>query len=118
MGILNGGGVMAGIGVALAVTVPLIYPLTNHFSVVFYIWSIPLLIATVLWWLLAPEPPRAGIAAKPVKTAPLKLTQLFKNKIIWLLAVCYFSITLFLYFWSGWDSYFLLKRAPSPVLPD
>jgi MFS transporter, CP family, cyanate transporter len=110
MGILNGGGVMAGIGVALAITVPLIYPLTNSYSGVFYIWSIPLLIATVLWWTLVSESPRTSSKIETEKVYSPKIKRLFQNKILWLLAVLLFLHNFLFYTWSGWIPTYLLER--------
>lgn len=57
MGFINGFGVLAGIGLALAITVPIIYSFTNSYHDVFYIWAIPLIITTILWWIVVDEPP-------------------------------------------------------------
>jgi len=113
MGILNGGGVMAGIGVALAITVPLIYPLTNTYSGVFYIWSVPLLIATVLWWALVSEPPRTSSKIVTEKAPAQNTKGLFQNKILWLLAVLLFLHNFIFYSWSGWIPTYLMEKGAS-----
>jgi MFS transporter, CP family, cyanate transporter len=113
MGIINGGGVMAGAGVALAATIPWIYPLTNSYSGVFYIWSIPLLVATILWWTLVPEPPRTGTIIDSEKAPSLKLRQLFGNKVLWLLACLLFLHNFVFYTWSGWIPTYLMAKGAS-----
>jgi cyanate permease len=110
MGILNGGGVMSGAGLALAITVPLIYPLFNSYSGVFYIWSIPLLIATVLWWTMVPEILHPSTEIKPGRLQPTGLKELFNNKILWLLAFLLFLHNFLFYTWSGWIPTFLLEK--------
>jgi CP family cyanate transporter-like MFS transporter len=110
MGIINGFGVLAGIGLALAITVPLIYPLTNSYHGVFYIWTIPLLIATILWWILVREPPCPSIEIESETAAPVRLTQVLKNKTLWLLAFILLLHNIFFYTWSGWLPTYLLQK--------
>jgi CP family cyanate transporter-like MFS transporter len=110
MGILNGGGVMAGIGVALAITVPLLYPLTDSYSGVFYIWSIPLLIAAILWWTMVPEYQHTPVKVATEKAPSMGLKQLFSNKILWLLAILLFLHNFVFYSWTGWIPTYLLEK--------
>lgn len=110
MGIINAGGVMCGIGTALAATIPLIYRLTNNYRGVFYIWSIPLLIGAILWWSIVRETPNQNVAAQTGGTAYADSKKLLKNKILWLLAFLLFLHNFVFYTWSGWLPTYLLER--------
>jgi cyanate permease len=65
-------GMSAGAGIALAITLPLIFPITNTIQGTFYIWSIPAIIAAILWWIVAKEPPLANIQIQPFGSLPTK----------------------------------------------
>jgi cyanate permease len=110
MGIINAGGVMCGIGTALAITVPLIYPLTHSYHVVFYVWSIPMLIAAILWWTTIRETSNQGVAIAPAEANNSGSKQLLKNKALWLLAFLLFLHNYVFYTWSGWLPTYLLER--------
>lgn len=113
MGILNGFGVLGGVGMGLAITVPLIYPLTNSYQGVFYFWSIPLLVATILWWVVVREPPCPHAEVEPEKIEFAEIKQTLGNKILWLLAVILFLHNFFFYTWSGWVPTYLLEKGVS-----
>ena len=111
MGIINGFGLLAGIGTALAVTVPLIYPLTNSYQGVFYIWSVPLLVATILWWVVVREPPCPSAEIESEQTGSVVgLKDVLKNKTLWLLAFILLLHNIFFYTWSGWLPTYLLQK--------
>ena len=110
MGIINAGGVMCGIGTALAITVPFIYPLTHSYHIVFYVWSIPILIAGILWWTTIREAPRRSAESVPATTQNSDSKPLIKNKVLWLLAFLLFLHNYVFYTWSGWLPTYLLQR--------
>lgn len=60
-------GVLGGVGIGLAITVPLLYPLTGSYHGVFDFWSILLLIITILWWVMVREPPCPHVEAEGEK---------------------------------------------------
>ena len=113
MGILNAFGVLAGVGIGLAITVPLLYPLTNSYQGVFYFWSIPLLIATVLWWIMVREPPCPDGEVEPEKITYGEIKQTLNNKILWLLAFLLFLHNFFFYTWSAWLPTYLFDKGLS-----
>jgi cyanate permease len=113
MGIINAGGVMCGIGTALAITVPIIYRLTNSYQMVFYIWSIPIFIASVLWWTTIRDTPVRNGEASSVETQYASPRALLKNKALWLLAFLLFLHNFVFYTWSGWLPTYLLGRGVS-----
>ncbi len=114
MGIINGFGLLAGIGTALAITVPLIYPLTNSYQGVFYMWSVPLLIATILWWIVVREPPCPSPEIESEQTGSVVgLKDVLKDKTLWLLAFILLLHNIFFYTWSGWLPTYLLQKGAS-----
>jgi len=114
MGIINGFGLLAGIGTALAITVPLIYPLTNSYQGVFYMWSVPLLAATILWWVMVREPPCPSAEIESEQTGPVVgLKEVLKDKTLWLLAFILLLHNIFFYTWSGWLPTYLLEKGAS-----
>lgn len=112
MGLLTGFGVMAGNAMAMAITVPLIYPLVNSYNGVFSIWSLPLLIVTVLWWVIVREPPYSA-ESEFEEMGSTGLRDVLKNKILWLLAVLLLLHNMFFYTWTGWLPTYLLQKGAS-----
>ena len=110
MGIINGFGLLGGIGTALAITIPLIYPLTNSYHGVFYVWSIPLLIATILWWIMVREPPCPSAEVESEQTESVGLKDVLRDKTLWLLAFILLLHNIFFYTWSGWLPTYLLQK--------
>lgn len=112
MGIINGFGVLAGIGLALAITVPIIYTLTNSYHDVFYIWSVPLIITTILWWIIVDEPPCTNQEPE-TDGGSMGLKGVLKNKTLWLLAFLLLLHNIFFYTWSGWIPTYLIEKGIS-----
>ena len=112
MGFINGFGVLAGIGLVLAITVPVVYSLTNNYHAVFYIWAMPLIVVTVLWWLIVGEPPCTHQEPES-ESGSLGLTEVLKNKTLWLLAFILLLHNIFFYTWSGWVPTYLLEKGIS-----
>ena len=110
MGIINGFGLLGGIGTALAITIPLIYTLTNSYHGVFYVWSIPLLIATILWWIMVREPPCPSAEVESEQTESVGLKNVLRDKTLWLLAFILLLHNIFFYTWSGWLPTYLLQK--------
>ena len=114
MGFITGFGLLAGIGTALAITVPLIYPLTNSYQGVFYVWSVPLLVATILWWVVVREPPCPTVEIESEQTGSLiRLKDVLNDKTLWLLAFILLLHNIFFYTWSAWLPTYLLQKGVS-----
>jgi CP family cyanate transporter-like MFS transporter len=113
MGILTGFGVLGGVGVSLAITVPLLYPLTNSYHGVFYFWSALLVIITVLWWVVVREPPCPHIGVVQEKVSFSEIKKTMKSRVLWLLAFILFLHNFFFYTWSGWVPTYLLEKGIS-----
>ena len=114
MGFITGFGLLAGIGTALAITVPLIYPLTNSYQGVFYVWSVPLLVATILWWAVVHEPPCLSAKIESEQTGSVVgLKDVLNDKTLWLLAFILLLHNIFFYTWSAWLPTYLLQKGVS-----
>jgi cyanate permease len=93
---------IAGEALVMATTMPLIFPLTNTFQGVFYIWSIPPIVTAVLWWVLIREPPHEDIPGELVTRGNVPFHQILRNKNLWLVAILRL---LFQFLWNGWAAW-------------
>ena len=93
---------LTGEALAMAITMPLIFPLTNTFQGVFFIWSIPPCVAAVLWWILVREAPRDNIPGEPISRGNISFRQTLQNKNLWLVSILFL---LFVFFWDGWTAW-------------
>lgn len=114
MGILNGAGLVPGIALATTISVPWLYPVTQSYRGVFFIWSIPIMLTTVLWWILMREP-RLIVQESPAGKTTLTIKKLFANKTLRLLASLLFLHNYFFYSWAGWIPAFLIQKGFSPA---
>ena len=107
---------VAGEALVMATTMPLIFPLTNTFQGVFYIWSIPPIVTAVLWWVLIREPPHENIPSELVSRGNVSFHQILRNKNLWLAAILFL---LFHFLWNGWTAWapalMMLKGATADV---
>jgi CP family cyanate transporter-like MFS transporter len=113
MGFITAFGLLAGIGFALAITIPLIYPLTKDYHDVFYIWSIPLVIATILWWILVHEPPCPSNEVESDAKGSIGLKEVLRDKTLWSLAFILLLHNIYFYTWAAWIPTFLLQKGVS-----
>lgn len=112
-------GITTGCTIALAITLPLIFPLTNTIQGTFVIWSIPAVLAAILWWLVAKDPPLPAYTntqtsrASGINTPPHLL---WKDKNMWLIALLLFFNNVHFYTWSGWSPALLMMKGAPPDL--
>lgn len=100
---------IAGMALALAITIPVIFPITSSFQGVFLIWSIPLIMATVLWWLKIKE----DAYDKPTNLIHEKVIPLLKvlrNKTLWSLATLFLLFAFFFDGWLAWAPALMMTR--------
>ncbi|MFC1938907.1 CynX/NimT family MFS transporter [Chloroflexota bacterium] len=107
---------LTGEALALAITMALIFPITNTFQGVFFIWGIPPIAAAVLWWILVREPPRDDAPGEPISKGNISFRLILRNKNLWLVAILFL---LFSFFWNGWTAWapalMMLKGATEDV---
>jgi len=108
-------GIATAASLGLAITLPVIFPITNTIRGTFILWSIPAIVSAILWWILAKEPPPPQSSAQSQQTTrgnePFK--SVWKTKVIWLVALMLFFNNIHFYTWTGWSPVlFIMKGAP------
>lgn len=106
----------AGQALAVAITISLIFPITNSFQGVFLIWSAPLVAATISWWVLVKEPPHLSIESESVNRVGIPLRQVLRNQKLWLLASLFLMLCFFNSIWVGWSPALLMLKGATPDL--
>ena len=113
---LYSAGMFAGEALALAITMPLVFPMTNSFQGSFLIWSIPLIAAVVLWWVLVREPPHRSTNVESVSRTKVPLSRTFRNKSLWLLGCLLMLLFLFFNMWVAWAPALMMLKGATPEL--
>jgi len=109
-------GVLVGVGVALAATMPFILPVTGTFQGVFFIWSIPPIVAAILWWALVREPADGEVRAGSVSQGNTPFRRVLRNKSLWLAASLFLLHNFFFYSWTGWAPTLMRLKGTTPEL--
>ncbi len=107
-------GITTGSALSMAITMPLIFPITNTFQGIFLIWSIPPIAAAILWWALVREPPRNNLHDKPVSSSKDLFIKVLRNKYLWLAAVILLLNEFFFLNWTGWAPALLMLKGGTP----
>ncbi len=117
MGIFQSG-IPVGNALVLALTMLVVFPITNTFQGVFFFWSIPPIITAILWWILVKEPPRNETHDEMVSSdsALTLLNRVLRNKNLWLLAILLMSNEFFFHAWTGWAPTLMRLKEASPEL--
>ena len=101
---------------AVGITLPLIFPITNTFQGTFFIWSIPTIVAAALWWILVKEPPSQSAQPRQVSIEDKPTYQVWRNKSLWLVAILFSIHNFFFFNWSGWAPALMMERGAPPDL--
>jgi CP family cyanate transporter-like MFS transporter len=111
-------GIATGASLALAITLPLIFPITHTIQGTFYIWSIPAIVAAILWCMIAKEPfaPGGSVESRQAKRTNGSSRLEWKNKVIWLVALMLFFNNVHFYTWTGWSPALLIMKGAPPDL--
>jgi cyanate permease len=111
-------GIGFGAALALTITLPVILPLTHTFRGTFYIWSLPIIGAAVLWWLVVknPRPSQNGQQGPEERSLWRQGTslQVLKNRHLWLVVLAFFCLDVHFYTWSGWTPKLMMLKGASP----
>ena len=113
-GIFTSGILTAG-ALGLALT-PLIFLITNSFQGTFFIWSIPPIIAAILWWILVKDPPRNNLYNEPVSKDKTMFLKVLRNKNLWLVAIILLLNEFFFSTWAGWAPALMMLKGGAPEL--
>ena len=108
-------GILSGIALALAITIPVVFPITGTYQGVFLIWSIPPIIAATLWWVLIKKDiTHAHTVTTPVTETRIPLRNVLRNGRLWMVAVLLMLHNFFFYTWSGWVPTLMLLKGATP----
>ncbi|MFC2045283.1 CynX/NimT family MFS transporter [Chloroflexota bacterium] len=100
--------------IAVSITLPLIFPITGTFQGTFLIWGIPAVIAAVVWWTLAKDPPSINIPQEQVIREHMPFRAVLKNKSLWLVAILFFLHNIFFTSWIGWAPALMQEKGAAP----
>ena len=105
-------GVTVGGATALAVTVPVVFPLFGTLGSTFFIMGLPAALAAILWLILAGDPPgaRSPAGKRNAKGG------LWKNKQVWAIAALLFLNCLHFFVWTAWTPTLLVRKGASAEL--
>ena len=109
-------GVLVGIALSLATTIPFIFPVTDTFQGVFFVWSIPPVVAAILWWALVREPSAESTEVRPLSRGDTPFRQILRNKSLWLAASLLLLHNFFFYSWTGWAPALMRLKGATPDL--
>ena len=108
--------IVAGSAIPVAITLPLIFPITNTFQGTFLIWGIPAIIAAILWWILVKEPPSENVKAQQASRGDKPAYQIWRNKSLWLVSILLLLSTFFAFNWTGWAPALMMEKGAPPNL--
>jgi len=109
-------GTATGSALPLAITLPVIFPITNTFQGTFLIWSIPTIIAAIVWWIVVRDPPAGHMQTRPTETDNISLRQILSNKILWLIAILLFIRQFYNLNWTTWAPSLMMGKGASAEL--
>ena len=115
MGVVNSG-FPIGMGLGLALTIPVVLPIAETYQGVFLIWSIPPLIAAGFWWAMVKEPQASPIHIEESTTPVADLRVALLNKHLWLIAGLMSLHQFFMWSWTGWAPVMMVLKGASPDL--
>ncbi len=113
-------GIFIGSALALALTIPFVFPLTNSVQGVFFIWSIPAIVAAVIFWVSLKEPSPKSLKVESMPRSNVFFRQLLsktlKNKNLLLLSSFHALHLFFYYTWIGWAPTLVMSKGGTPEL--
>jgi AAHS family 3-hydroxyphenylpropionic acid transporter len=109
-------GIVCGIALALAITLPVVYPVTGTFQGVFYIWTIPAVVAAIMWWTIIREPHQNDLPNKQSGEINISLLRILTNGNLWLIAAIFFLGNYIAFSWLGWAPQLIMSKGAPPTL--
>ena len=112
MGIISTG-ILCGCGLALAITMNIIFPLTNSYQGVFLIWGMIPVIAAIVWWIFVQKPETVNMPELD-PASNISFSSVIYNRQLWILTSIFFFHNIFFYTWSGWVPTLLIQKQATP----
>ena len=109
-------GVVIGCAVPLAITLPLVFPITHTFQGVLYLWSIPAIIAAIVWWILVRDSPDGSVQNKSKEQGRRPSYKIWSNRTLWMVTILFFINNVANYTWTGWTPQLMLNKGASADL--
>jgi cyanate permease len=109
-------GIVFGVSLAMAITLPLVFPITNSLQGVFYIWSIPAVAAAIVWWIVVREPAPGHGQTGAIIEAKRPSYRIWSNGALWLVAILFFICNYVLFGWLGWAPQLMMAKGATPAL--
>ena len=103
----------AGNAVTLAITLPLIFPITNTYQGTFLIFSIPTVVAAIAWWISVKGLSTVRVLSDSAENK-IPLRQVLSNKNLWVIAIFFFLCSFFFFNWVAWAPALMMERGASP----
>lgn len=104
----------AGMAIILAITLPLIFPITNTLRGTFLILSIPTIIAAIMWWALVKEPSSGTNSGETVTETSVPIKQVLSNKTLLIISIFFFLTTFFFQSFTAWTPELMIEKGASP----
>jgi cyanate permease len=109
-------GIVVGIALSLAITLPVVFPITNTFQGVFYIWSIPAIVAAIMWWIVVREPAPGRRQTEPAGEVKRSSYRIWTSRALWLVAILFFITNYVVFAWLGWAPQLMMAKGAAPAL--
>lgn len=111
-------GIVTAASLALAITLPVVFPLTDSVRGTLCLWSIPAAVGAALWWALAKEPPAmgSGIQSRETKQMNPPSVPFWRTRGIWLVALMLLFNNVHFYIWAAWSPALLIMKGSPPDL--
>ncbi len=106
---IYGTGIMIGSTVALALTVPLIYPITGNWRGVFLAWGAVSIAITAIWWLSMRSPSKVAQSVAQSKVGRAALRPVLRKRALWVIAGLLFLCNIIFYVEVTWLSSFFTE---------
>jgi CP family cyanate transporter-like MFS transporter len=104
------GGAYTGIALPLTITMSVIFPLTNNYQGTFLFWSIPIIVATITWWLVIPEDTPVSTTVETADHSSIPFRQVMQNKTLWILAIVLGFHHFFNWTWVAWAPALMMEK--------
>jgi len=109
-------GMGTGIALPMALTISVIYPLTNTFQGPLFIWTIPAVVATIFWWTQVKDFPYSSTSGELPSQSNVPFRQLLQTRNLWLVAAVLLLNNFFFYTWTGWAPALMMQKGTTPDL--